>query len=79
MGVYAFESKPPFRIKYMSKAPILAGTKAHPVTLWHHLVVFPTGAIYDTAKDEWLVTLGVNDCLNAWIKIPHGQLLETVA
>ncbi len=79
MGVYAFESKPPFRIKYMSKAPILAGTKAHPVTLWHHLVVFPTGAIYDQSKDEWLVTLGVNDCLNAWIKIPHGQLLETVA
>lgn len=79
MGAYAFDAKPPFQIRYMSKQPIMAGTRAHPVTLWHHLVVFPMGAIYDQITDEWLVTLGVNDCLNAWVRIPHQHLLQTVA
>ena len=79
MGVYAFDAKPPYTVRYMSKLPFLSGTKSHPVTLWHHLVVFPAGALYDKEKDEWLVTFGVNDCASAWIKIPHSQLMRTVA
>jgi len=40
------------------------------------LVVFPCGAIL--RNGEWLVTLGVNDCESAWIKIPHERLMETM-
>jgi hypothetical protein len=28
---------------------------------WHPLCVFPAGAHWDAAKDEWWVSLGVND------------------
>lgn len=80
IGAYAFEAKPPFAVKYMSRCPFLGGTNAHPIAgdLWKHLVVFPAGSIYDQVKREWLLTFGVNDCDNAWIRIPHSELLQTV-
>lgn len=77
-GAYAFDTKPPYTIRRFSRIPFLAGTKAHPVSLWHHLVVFPTGAIFDPETREWLMTMGVNDCRNAWIRIPHSELERTL-
>lgn len=72
MGVYTFEAKAPFRITRMTELPILSGSKFDP---WHGnkpLVVFPCGAVLRNGK--WLVTLGVNDLISAWLEIPHDEL-----
>ena len=79
MGAYAFDAEPPFAVRHVSRTPLLAGTDAHPLALWQHRVVFPAGALFDAATDEWLATLGVNDCRCAWMKIPHRELQASVA
>lgn len=74
MGAYAFEARPPFRITRMTSLPLLSGSKRDP---WHPpqpLVVFPCGAILQ--DDTWLVSMGINDLLSAWIEIPHVDLLH---
>jgi hypothetical protein len=79
MGVAVFEPRPPWNVVRMTRMPILAATKAHPVTLWHHLVVFPMGSEFNPVSNQWLVTLGVNDIACAWMRIPHAQLLQTIS
>lgn len=74
MGALAFRAKPPFEITRMSSIPILSGSKNDE---WHDglpLVVFPCGAVLE--GEIWTVTMGVNDCCSAWIKIPHRDLLS---
>lgn len=74
MGALAFESKPPFKITRYTPLPLLSGSKNDE---WHDflpLVVFPCGAILE--KGEWIITMGVNDCTSAWIKIPHEDILS---
>lgn len=76
MGAYCFEAKPPFKITRSSLLPILSGSRNDPWVQGLPLVVFPCGAIL--RNGEWLVTLGVNDCESAWIRIPHERLMETM-
>lgn len=76
MGCIVQEANPPFRIKRISKAPILSASEHDPRNMGSPLVVFPCGAIY--RDNEWLVTLGVNDHVCAWIKLPHHELVETL-
>jgi predicted GH43/DUF377 family glycosyl hydrolase len=72
MGAYSFSAKPPFRVLRWTRKPLLAGSESDPFGPDAPCCVFPCGAIQ---KDgEWLVSLGVNDCRNAWIKIPHDDL-----
>jgi predicted GH43/DUF377 family glycosyl hydrolase len=62
MGVYAFDSKPPFRPVLISKKPLLAGEEEqhqHDRPSQHY-VVFPCGAM--RIPQGWLVTFGDNDC-----------------
>lgn len=73
MGAYTFEAKPPFKIKRATILPLLSGSRNDPWVEGLPLVVFPCGAIY--RDGEWLVTMGVNDCESAWIKIPHNDLM----
>ncbi len=73
MGAYTFEAKPPFKIKRSTILPLLSGSRNDPWVEGLPLVVFPCGAVY--RNGEWLVTLGVNDCESAWIKIPHNDLM----
>ncbi len=73
MGAYAFEPFPPFKIVKFTKEPLLAGSDED---LWAEkkpLVVFPCGAI--NQDGVWLVSIGVNDLLSAWVEIPHENLL----
>ena len=75
MGFLAFKAEAPFEVTRLSKRPILSGSQEDE---WHEglpLVVFPCGAILENG--EWLVTMGVNDCCSAWIKIPHNDLTKT--
>lgn len=74
MGAYAFEAKEPFAITRYTTLPLLSGSKIDPWNEGRPLVVFPCGALHE--KNEWLVTLGVNDCACGWIRIPHNELLQ---
>lgn len=74
MGAYAFEPNPPFRITRVSRKPILIGSENDPRNLGAPVVVFPCGAVF---KDgTWLVSMGINDCRCAWIRLPHADLLN---
>lgn len=76
MGAYAFESKPPFRPVMMTRKHLLCGSENDPREPSAPLCVFPCGAMLE--GEEWLVTLGVNDCSCAWIRIPHADLLKVM-
>lgn len=72
MGAYAFEPYPPFKMAYYTPAPLLVGSSDDE---WHPgkpLVVFPCGAVME--GKEWFISLGVNDLLSAWCRIPHKAL-----
>jgi predicted GH43/DUF377 family glycosyl hydrolase len=76
MGVYAFQSQPPYRITRMSSMPLLSGSKQDKWFEGKPLVVFPNGAVI---KDGlWTVVFGVNDLQCGWIDIPHADLLQIV-
>lgn len=72
MGAYAFDPEAPFRILWRTSKPLLIGSDKDPRDMGAPLCVFPCGALIDNGM--WHVTLGVNDCACAWIKIPHKEL-----
>lgn len=74
MGAYGFESSPPFRIMWRTSRPLLVGSENDPRDQGAPLCVFPCGALLDGLT--WHVTLGVNDCACAWLKVPHEELTE---
>jgi hypothetical protein len=76
MGAYAFEAKAPFRIVRMTTLPILTGTNQQ--DWWPGLpaVVFPCGAFFDIAKNQFVVSYGINDVDCGYIKLPLGDMLE---
>jgi predicted GH43/DUF377 family glycosyl hydrolase len=73
MGAYAFEPEPPFAMVRRTSTPLLIGNGRDPRNPGAPLCVFPCGALLDGGV-TWTVTLGVNDCACAWIKIPHDEL-----
>ena len=74
MGALRMEPHPPFRVNGISRAPILSGSERDPRQVNHPPCVFPCGAIHQPQTHDWLVTLGVNDCRCAWMRIPHRDL-----
>lgn len=89
MGCYAFEAKPPFRITRMTTEPLLAGSLRDPWAEGKPLVVFPCSAILDEPSPPpreyiagrvldaiWTVSLGVNDLVSAYVRIPHARLIK---
>lgn len=74
MGAYAFKAEPPFPITRYTRKPLLMGSQHDPRNLGAPLVVFPSGSIYE--NDQWFITMGINDCCCAWMKIPHNKLME---
>lgn len=72
MGALAFEARPPFGITRYTRSPLLTGTLREPSVLMSPPCVFPSGALL--RSDEWLVTLGVNDCLASWMKCGKGSI-----
>ena len=76
MGAYAFEAKAPFRIVRMTTLPLLTGTNQQ--DWWPGLpaVVFPCGAFYDSAKNHFVVSYGINDVDCGYIKLPLADMLE---
>lgn len=71
-GVLAFENKPPFKIKKISKRPIIVGTHNEPTIPLAPPCVFPSGSIYDNGR--WEISMGVNDCASAWLSIPYSEV-----
>jgi len=76
MGAYAFEAARPFRPTRMSTYPLLTGSEHDPRRLGMPLVVFPCGAVF--RDNVWTVSLGVNDCACALLRIPHADLIDTL-
>lgn len=74
MGAYAFEAMPPYRIVRRTSIPLLVGNGRDFREPSAPLCVFPCGALLDAGT--WHVSLGVNDCACAWIKIPHEELFD---
>ncbi len=73
-GCLAFDAKPPFTPRLITAEPLLIGSQNDTWAQRKPLVVFPCGAII---KDEtWLITLGVNDMVSAWLEVPHQDLLK---
>ena len=76
MGAYAFEAKAPFRIVRMTTMPILTGTNQE--DWWPGLpaVVFPCGAFFDSAKNQFVISYGINDVDCGYMRLPLSDLLE---
>jgi predicted GH43/DUF377 family glycosyl hydrolase len=72
MGAYVFEAKPPFKMKRMTRKPLLSGSQKDPWIEGLPLVVFPCGSILDGKK--YVVSMGINDYTSAWIEIPVKDL-----
>lgn len=72
MGAYAFESSPPYRVTRWTMEPILSGSQHGPSIHCSPAVVFPCGAI--AFGDDWLISMGINDCASAWVKIPMNEI-----
>lgn len=74
IGVYVFESVPPFRIKRISSVPILSGSDKDSLAPSGHSVIFPGSAIYDDSKDEWLIAIGWNDHSSKLLTVSHTEI-----
>lgn len=72
MGCYTFESKPPFAVKRITVEPLLSGSHKDVWAKGKPLVVFPCGAIFE--HNNFIVSLGVNDLVSAWIEIPKRDI-----
>jgi len=72
MGAYLFEAKPPFQIVASTRERLLTGTWNEPIQEGVPAVVYPNGALLD--GNQWLITLGVNDCACGWVKIDHSEI-----
>lgn len=77
MGCYAFSAESPYQMTGITYYPLLFGSVEDERKYPSPIVTFPCGALL--RDGEWLVTLGVNDCNCAWIKIPHSDLIERMA
>ncbi len=71
-GCLAFDAKPPFTPRLITNEPLLIGSQNDRWSQRKPLVVFPCGALYK--NETWLVTLGVNDLISAWLELPHKDL-----
>lgn len=74
MGAYTFEAHTPFKVKSITKEPLLVGSENDTRIHGGPPVIFPCGALLE--NNEWAVTFGVNDEACGWIKIPVKDLEE---
>ena len=74
IGVYVFERDPPFRIKKISRQPIISGSDDGRLAEWGHSVVFPGSAHFDAATGDWILAIGWNDYDSKVIRVRHEAL-----
>jgi hypothetical protein len=79
LGFYGFEDKPPYRIRCMTREPILGADSIDGPRSYYrdHAVVFPSGALFEDGW--WLVSLGIHDRTLAFTVFEHKRLLENCA
>lgn len=73
MGAYAFDPKPPFRIRYMTRRPLYRPDKCVLLFGAMKAVIFPSGAIYE---DGWTVLAGYNDQRIKVFRFQHEDLMQ---
>jgi predicted GH43/DUF377 family glycosyl hydrolase len=76
LGLYGFDSKPPFRVKYISKEPIMLPKleKNYGEMENTYAVVYPCGAVHQ--HGQWYVSYGVMDRESRIVVLNHGQLVR---
>ncbi len=74
IGVYLFESTPPFRMKMISTIPLLSGSDTDRLAASGHSVVFPGSAHYDSEKKEWILAIGWNDHSGKILRLEHQKI-----
>lgn len=68
IGIIIFDSKPPFKIKKISKHPCIIGKPdCYKTSGW--LITFPCGAVFDGT--DWLLSYGLHDTYVAIQKLRH--------
>lgn len=84
MGAYTFEAEPPFRIKSISKAPILfKGIYDTPHTNGANRFlrcIFPSGFVRESReeKEVFHVSCGENDCATKIVTIDKEELMKNM-
>lgn len=78
VGAYTFEKEAPFRIKTFSRFPLvfdgIYSAKLQNTADRNKRVIYPSGLVYDQAKDELLVFCGENDCAIRVLRINPKKL-----
>lgn len=80
VGAYLMENKPPFKVVHVSQKPIIYGSEVDDLNkddrksakYRKQNVVFPAGVIL--RNGHWILSLGVNDCQCAVVKIKPEDL-----
>lgn len=78
IGVYVFESVPPFRIKKMSVKPLISGSNTDPISASGHSVVFPGSALFDPKSGKWILAVGWNDMDSKILFIDHEDVKSSL-
>jgi len=78
IGVYVFDSEPPFSIRYISRAPLYTAPEDDDFFPAGHAVIFPGSASYLPEKDEWVLACGKNDFTSVVIKIAGAEVRESL-
>lgn len=76
---YAIEPTPPFRVKYIQKAPMLTSIDSNFIRPRNMTVRSVLGSGLMLEKNEnWIVAAGINDITTAFMRIPHSVVMKTV-
>lgn len=86
-GVYAFQRDGDKRSGiYLTRAatrrPLLTASTEdgflwpQGACFWEPVVIFPSGAHFDVARQMWIIAAGVNDCFTRIFEIPHAEILR---
>lgn len=76
MGAYSFKQEFPHEQLSYTPEPLLSASEHEPFMSWAPVTVFPCGSVYD--NDEWIVSMGVNDCHIGIAKFSHAELKDRV-
>ncbi len=78
MGAYTMDKDPPFKVKTVSKRPIIYGSELDDLKIkerpahWKRNVIFPGGAV--ATNGHFTVSVGINDASCALVKLTEKEL-----
>jgi predicted GH43/DUF377 family glycosyl hydrolase len=76
VGFYGFDAEPPYRLRYMTRSPIIDGAELDgPRSFYcNHAVAYPSGAVYSNGR--WILALGIHDRAMGFVTLDHNELVS---